>query len=480
MSGKPRLRFAPSPTGYLHLGGARTALFNWLIARKLGGTFVLRIEDTDQARSTEESTAAIFDGLRYLGLDWDEGPLKGGDYGPYVQTERKALYREHAERLIAGGKAYRCRCSQAELDLLREAAAEANVQFRYPGTCRDQAVSEDEDYVVRIKMPELGSTTFEDLVRGRITTPHETLQDEVILRKDGVPLYNFGCVVDDATMEIDVVARGDDHINNTARQILMYQALGYEPPKFAHLPMILGDDKKRLSKRHGAVSVSVYRDLGYLPHAMVNYLVRLGWSLDDKTEVFSLEDLLEHFDFSRVSKSAAVFNPEKLTWLNQHWIKESEPSALAPEIVERLAGLGFEASADEKLLAIIAALQPRVGTLQEMAESATVYYRSGVESWDEKAVKKFLDPKFRPQLQAARDQLAGLDPYDAEAMEEWARGYAEANALGLGKVAQPLRVALVGGTASPGIFETIAMVGRDEALARIDTALGMMDAAGEA
>ncbi len=474
MPGPPRLRFAPSPTGTLHIGGARTALFNWLYARRMGGTFVLRIEDTDAARSTDASLAAILDGLRWLGLDWDEGPDVGGPHGPYRQTERRSIYREHAERLIAEGKAYRCRCSKEELDVLRKASTDAGVQFRYPGTCRSANVPASEPHVVRIRMPELGATTFEDLVRGRITTPHDTLQDEVILRRDGLPLYNFGAVVDDATMQIDIVARGDDHINNTARQILMYEALGWKPPRFAHLPMILGEDKKRLSKRHGAVSVTAYREAGYLPHALVNYLVRLGWSLDDKSEIFSLDDLLAHFDFERVAKSAAVFNPEKLAWLNQHWMKESPPEALATDVSKRLGALGYEAPVDEKLLAIVRALQPRVQTLAEMAERAVVFYREGVASFDPKAVAKFLVPKFRPHLEAARAQLASLDPYDPEAMEAWARTYAETQGVGLGKVAQPLRVALVGGTASPGIFETIAMVGRDEALSRIDTALEKM------
>jgi len=471
MDKAPRLRFAPSPTGSLHVGGARTALFNWLYARKHGGTFVLRIEDTDQARSTDASTAAIYEGLRWLGLDWDEGPDQGGEFGPYLQTERVHLYREQAERLISEGKAYRCDCSKEDLDILREAATSAGAQFRYPGTCRNKSIDSGAPHVVRIRMPELGSTSFDDLVRGIITTPNETLQDEVILRQDGLPLYNFGAVVDDGLMKIDVVSRGDDHINNTARQLRMYEALGWPPPRFAHLPMILGDDKKRLSKRHGAVSVTAFREQGFLPHALVNYLVRLGWSLDDKSELFSLEALLEHFDFERVAKSAAIFNTDKLLWVNQHWIKAAELSTLTGLVRGLLSKRGLEVAEDEKLAAICEAYRERSKTLVEMADQAWAYYQRGVESWDTKAVAKFLTPETRAHLLAAREQLESLEPYQIEAMEIWVRSYAESQSLGLGKIAQPLRVALVGGTASPGIFETMGMIGKEESLRRLDEAV---------
>jgi glutamyl-tRNA synthetase len=470
MAEKPRLRFAPSPTGYLHIGGARTALFNWLYARRHGGTFVLRVEDTDQSRSTEESVQAILDGMRWLGLDWDEGPFR--------QTDRLEIYREHAERLIEADKAYRCYCTKEDLEALREAHQQsgAEAQFRYPGTCRERTDHPDLPYVVRMRMPETGETVFEDMVRGRIATPHDTLQDEIILRSDGFPLYNFGAVVDDATMGITVVARGDDHINNTARQILMYEALGWTPPRFAHLPMILGEDRQRLSKRHGAVSVMAYHDEGYLSHAMVNYLVRLGWSLDDKTEIFSLEDLLRHFDFDRVGKAASVFNLEKLQWLNQHWMKETGDAELAGLLAEQLAALGIEADGDPRLPRLAGLLKARTKTGREMAETARVYFTEGVPAYDEKAVKKFFTETSRPHLEAAKARLAeeAPDAVDEAGLEAWLRAYAGEQGVGLGKIAQPLRVALVGGTASPGIFETVALIGRDESIRRLEAALGMI------
>ncbi len=470
MTDKPRLRFAPSPTGYLHIGGARTALFNWLYARRHGGTFILRIEDTDKSRSTEESVEAIFDGMRWLGLDWDEGP--------YRQTDRLDIYREHAERLIEKDLAYRCYCTKEEIEAQRKAQLEAGAsQFRYTGRCRKRPDHPDQPCVIRVRMPQSGETKFEDLVKGAITTSHETIQDEVILRPDGIPLYNFGAVVDDATMGIDIVARGDDHVNNTARQILIYQALGYEPPRFAHLPMILGRDKQRLSKRHGAVSVTWYREAGYLPHAMVNYLVRLGWSLDDKTEIFSLDDLLRDFSFDRVGQSAAIFDPDKLQWINHHWMMESSGRELAAPLAEQLAKLGVDAHGDPRLERLAELFKARTKTLAEMAERARVYLSEGVGEYQAKAKRKFLVEASRPHLEAIRERLEKEPPegIDECGLEEWMREYAESRSVGLGKVAQPLRVALVGGTASPGICETIALVGRDESIRRIEAALQVIE-----
>lgn len=466
MSGKPRVRFAPSPTGYLHIGGARTALFNWLYARRHGGTFVLRIEDTDKSRSTDESVQAIFDGMKWLGIDWDEGP--------YRQTDRVEVYKEHVERLMKKDLAYRCYCTPEQVEAMRKKQREEGAsQFRYPGTCRRRPEHPDQPHVVRMRMPATGETSFDDLVKGRITTSHDTIQDEVIMRSDGLPLYNFGAVVDDATMGINLVARGDDHVNNTARQILMYEALGYEPPKFAHLPMILGQDRQRLSKRHGAVSVTWYRDEGYLPHAMVNYLVRLGWSLDDKTEVFSMDDLLREFDLDRVGCSAAVFDPEKLLWLNQHWMKEATNEELALPLAEQLAKLGIDAKGDPRLPRVAEFYKPRTKTLKEMAATTRVYFTDGVPEYDPKAKRKFLTEASRPHLEQIREQLSQgpACPIDEPGLEAWMRDYAECCSLGLGKIAQPLRVALVGKTASPGICETISLVGREESIRRIDAAL---------
>jgi glutamyl-tRNA synthetase len=489
----PRVRFAPSPTGYLHIGGARTALFNWLWARKhrpQGGAFVLRIEDTDRERSTEASVQAIFDGMRWLGLTWDEGPelpaqegagegaaggkLGGGPHGPYFQTRRLATYERHAEALIAKGAAYRCDCTKEQLDLLRAQAAAEKRGFKYPGTCREKRLPKGTPRsIVRFRMPDQGSTTFVDLVKGPITTPHAELQDEVILRGDGVPLYNFGAVVDDVEMGITLVARGDDHVVNTPRQVLMYEALGFPVPTFAHLPMILGADKQRLSKRHGAVSVLQYRDDGYLPHALVNYLVRLGWSHGDQ-EVFSIEELVEKFDWSSVGATAGVFNPEKLLWLNQQWIKRTPPSELArhtrPLLLSRHGPtLGIEVTL-ERLAEVLPPMLERAKTLLELADGVAFFFRRGVQL-DEAAAKKHLGPEARPLLQRARELIGERIGAGPHPLEESFREAATALGLGLGKLAQPVRVAVTGTTVSPPLFETICLLGRDEVLARLDAAI---------
>lgn len=470
MTDKPRVRFAPSPTGYLHIGGARTALFNWLWARRMGGTFVLRIEDTDRSRSTKEAEEAIFDGLRWLGLDWDEGPGVGGPHGPYFQMERLDIYRAHAERLISEGKAYACYCTKEELDAGRKRAEAAKVQFRYPGTCRDKPYEPSRPHVVRFRVPETGSTGWNDLVKGRIDTPHDTLQDEVILRSDGVPLYNFGAVVDDVTMKINLVARGDDHVNNTARQILMYQALGYPVPRFAHLPMILGADKSRLSKRHGATSVTAYRDLGFLPEAVVNYLVRLGWSHGDQ-EIFTRDELIRYFDFKDVGATAGVFNPEKMLWVNHEWLRKLTPAQLAKAALPFFRAAGMDAREDEKLVRIAALGQERTRSLVELAKWARYFYLP-VEL-DPKAKAKFLVPETRPLLQAVRDVVAGMPAPEEKALEERFNALAAERGLGLGKIAQPVRVALTGGTASPGIYDVIVLLGKATTLQRLDDAIAL-------
>ena len=464
-----RVRFAPSPTGYLHIGGARTALFNWLWARKEKGTFILRIEDTDRERSTTQSVQAILDGMKWLGLDWDEGPGVEGPHAPYFQTQRLAIYEKSADELIAKGRAYRCVCTKEELDKLREQAAKEKRGFKYPGTCRDRGIPKGtKGAVVRFRMPDEGATTFRDLVKGEITTQHKELQDEVILRADGVPLYNFGAVVDDVTMEITLVARGDDHIVNTPRQILMYQALGYPVPVFAHLPMILGADKQRLSKRHGAVSVLQYRDDGYLPHALLNYLARLGWSHGDQ-EIFSPGELVEKFDWEHVGATAGVFNPEKLLWLDQQWIKRTPLPELAAHLEPLLAARGVKAD-PERLRNILPLVLERAKTLVEMADQIVTFFRTGV-SFDEAAAKKNLTPETRPLLEEARKLVAERIGEGAPALEAGFRDLAARKGLGLGKVAQPVRVAVTGTTVSPPLFETLVLLGRDESLARIDAAI---------
>ena len=468
MTTPPRVRFAPSPTGYLHIGGARTALFNWLWARKTGGTFLLRIEDTDRERSTRQAVDAIFEGMRWLGLDWDEGPGKPGPSGPYFQMERLDLYRAHADRLVREGKAYACYCTKEELDAGRAKAEAAKVQYRYPGTCREKAYDPSRRHVIRFRVPEAGATGWDDLVKGPISTPHDTLQDEVILRGDGVPLYNFGVVVDDVTMGVTLVARGDDHVNNTARQILMYQGLGAPLPVFAHLPMILGADGKRLSKRHGATSVIEYREMGYLPQAVANYLVRLGWSHGDQ-EIFTLDELVKYFDWAQVGATAGVFNLDKMLWVNHQWLRGLSDDDLARGALPFLQAAGLPAQDDQKLRLVARQLRERAKSFVEIVQQARCFYAP--IALDPKAALKFLTPDSRPLLQAIRDGLAGLPAPDGPQLEQLFAGVAAARGLGLGKVAQPVRVALTGGTASPGIHDVVLILGRAETLARLDAAL---------
>ena len=447
-----RIRFAPSPTGYLHIGGARTALFNWLWARKNKGKFVLRVEDTDQSRSTQESEQAIIEGMKWLGLDWDEGPVVGGPHAPYFQMQRLATYEKHADALIAKGKAYRCNCTKEELDRLREQAAKEKRGFKYPGTCRNKNLPKGTPgSVVRFRMPEEGATTFKDLVKGEITTQHKELQDEVILRADGVPLYNFGAVVDDIEMGITMVARGD-----TARQILMYQALDYPVPVFAHLPMILGADKQRLSKRHGAVSVLQYRDEGYLPGALINYLARLGWSHGDQ-EIFTVQELIEKFGWEHVGATAGVFNPQKLEWLNQQWIQSTPAEELAK-------ATGVPAT-------FAALMQERARNLNEIRDAWRAYMVPELPAYDDKAVAKHLTKETRPLLETARDLIERTFAQGPQAMEHAFRALAEERGLGLGKLAQPVRVAVTGTTVSPPLFDTIALLGKERTLRRVGAAL---------
>ena len=453
-----RVRFAPSPTGFLHIGGARTALFNWLWARQQKGTFVLRIEDTDQSRSTQVSEQAILDSMKWLGLDWDEGPGVGGPHDPYFQMKRLATYDRYAEQLIAERKAYRCNCTKADLDALREQAQKEKRGFKYPGTCREKNLPRGTPgAVVRFRMPEEGATSFKDLVKGEITTQHKELQDEVILRTDLVPLYNFGAVVDDIEMRITMVARGDDHVVNTPRQILMYQALQYPLPVFAHLPMILGADKQRLSKRHGAVSVLQYRDEGYLPGALINYLVRLGWSHGDE-EIFTIDDLIKKFDWAHVGATAGVFNPQKLEWLNQQWIKSTPAEDLGRQT-------GTPA-------AFVKLMQERARNLNEIRDAWAAYMAGELPAvYDEKAVAKQLTAENKPLLAEARNLIGEHFAAGAAAMEHAFRALAESRGLGLGKLAQPVRVAVTGTTVSPPLFETIVLLGKDRTLRRIDAAL---------
>ncbi|MBI5969893.1 MAG: glutamate--tRNA ligase [Deltaproteobacteria bacterium] len=455
-----RTRFAPSPTGYLHIGGARTALFNWLFARRNNGQFILRIEDTDAARSTEESIQAILDGMNWLGLAWDEGP--------FFQSKMFDVYRKHAAGLLEKGFAYRCFCAPAELEARREAALKAGRPPMYDNRCRERKDAPDAPFAVRFKSPTTGSTIFKDEIKGVINFDNSAIEDLVILRSDGTPTYNFCVVVDDATMGITHVIRGDDHINNTPKQLLIAKALGCVPPVFAHLPMILGSDKARLSKRHGATSVMAYKDMGILPHALVNYLARLGWSHGDQ-EIFSLAELIEKFSFENCGKSSGVFNPEKLLWLNQHYIKETKAEELAGLVLPFLEARGVNATEDTRLPKIIKTLKERSKTLVEMCDGALFYFKEKVE-YDGQAAAKFLLPETIPLFKILIERLGEASGFSEKTIAEVFDSVIAEKGIKLGKLAQPVRVALTGGSISPGIFEMMDAMGKETVLKRLKDA----------
>ncbi|MBI5444193.1 MAG: glutamate--tRNA ligase [Deltaproteobacteria bacterium] len=456
-----KTRFAPSPTGYLHIGGARTALFNFLYARHHGGTFVLRIEDTDRERSTEESTRAILDSMAWLGLHCDEGP--------YFQSERTAIYREQAERLLAEGKAYRCDCPPEVLERKREAAMKEGRKPMYDGTCRNRSLDPSKPHVIRFLSPHEGQTVVHDLLRGDVVFENSELDDLILIRSDGGPTYNFTVVVDDALMGMTHIIRGDDHLNNTPRQIQLYQALGFELPRFGHVPMILGQDKKRLSKRHGATSVESYRDAGFLPEAVVNFLVRIGWSHGDD-EIFSLDELIRVFDLDGCGSSAGVFNEEKLLWLNAHYIKECPAPRLIELVKPFLEARGFATTDEAKLALLVEVYRARCKTLPEFAEKAAPYYTREI-AMNPDDVRKQLRPEIAPVLRDLRSTFEAAPAWEVEPLEKAFTEVVDGKyGLKIGKAAQPLRVALTGTTVSPGIFETLALVGRDWALERIAAA----------
>ncbi len=459
-----RTRFAPSPTGYLHIGGARTALFNYLFARHHGGKFILRIEDTDRERSTPEAIEAILESMKWLELNWDEGP--------YFQTQRYPLYKEKVQELLSEGKAYRCICTPEELEAKRQAAQRQKRKPAYDGTCRlrPPVIRVGQPYTVRFRSPREGTTVVDDAVKGEVAFDNGELDDLIIARSDGTPTYNFCVVVDDVDMGITHIIRGDDHLANTPRQILLYQALGFPTPQFAHVPLILGVDKARLSKRHGATSVMAYKDMGYFAEALVNYLVRLGWSHGDQ-EIFSRAELIEKFGLENVGKSAGIFNPEKLLWLNSHYMKTLPLSRLAEEIVPFIAAKGYAAPLDRAWLEkMIKTLQERSGTLAELVEMGH-FYLSDEISIDEKAAKKFLTREIVEPLRELADKLATLPSFSQPEIERVFTEVLKARNLPLGKLAQPVRVALTGSTASPGIYEVIAVLGKERTLKRLKKAL---------
>ena len=462
-----RTRFAPSPSGYLHIGGARTALFNFLFARHHGGKFILRIEDTDRERSTPEAINAILDAMNWLGLDWDEGP--------FYQTKRYPLYKEKVQKLLSEGKAYPCVCTPEKLEAKRQLAQKEKRKPMYDGTCRPPEgvippLPQDKPYTIRFRSPRDGSTIVNDAVKGDVVFDNRELDDLIIARSDGTPTYNFCVVVDDIDMGITHIIRGDDHLANTPRQILLYQALGDTPPQFAHVPLILGLDKARLSKRHGATSVTAYRDMGYLPEAILNYLVRLGWSHGDQ-ELFSREELIEKFSLESVGKSAGVFNPEKFLWVNFHYLKTRPLSQLAEEIVPYIVAKGYRAPQDKSWLErMIKTLQERSRTLVELVDSAHFYLTDDI-AIDEKAAKKFLTPEVSQPLRKLIERLSALDEFSEANIESAFSGVLEEFGLSMGKLAQPVRVALTGSTVSPGIHEVIAVLGKERTIRRLQSAL---------
>ncbi|TQV87348.1 glutamate--tRNA ligase [Aliikangiella coralliicola] len=459
-----KTRFAPSPTGYLHVGGARTALYSWLHAKANDGKFVLRIEDTDLERSTPEAVEAIMDGMRWLELDWNEGPI--------FQTHRFDRYKEVIQQLVDENKAYPCFCSKQRLDDLREQQMADKQKPRYDGKCRNLNADEidlEQDHVIRFKNPEEGAVTFKDVVKGEITISNQELDDLIIARTDGSPTYNFTVVVDDWDMGITQVVRGDDHINNTPRQINIFKALNAQVPEFGHVPMILGDDGKKLSKRHGAVSVMQYRDDGYLPQAVLNYLVRLGWSHGDQ-EIFSVEQMIELFDINNINKAPSAFNTQKLNWLNQQYIKSLPVEEILPHLNWHLEQEGLSLEGGPDIAELIPEFAERVQTLKDLVAAIKPYY-SNFDKFDEKAAKKHLRPVARQPLELVEQKLRALDNWQPDAIQQVINETVEELEVGMGKVGMPLRVAVTGAGMSPALDVTLNWIGQSRCLQRIQMAL---------
>lgn len=457
-------RFAPSPTGYLHVGGARTALYSWLVAKAAGGKFVLRIEDTDRERSTQPAIDAILEGMEWLGLNWDEGP--------YYQTKRFDRYEHYIDKLLEEDKAYKCYCSTERLEQMREDQMARGEKPRYDGHCRDNPNVSGDKYVVRFRNPQQGSVKFHDHIRGPIEFANTELDDLIIARSDGTPTYNFCVVIDDWEMNITHVVRGEDHINNTPRQINILQALGAPVPEYAHVSMILGDDGKKLSKRHGAVSVMQYRDDGYLPEAVLNYLVRLGWSHGDQ-EIFSVDEMVKLFSLDDVNKAASAFNTEKLNWLNQHYMKSLPVERVVPYLQWHFTDQAIDVSRGPALEKLIPLMADRVKTLKEMAEQSRYFYEE-YEEFDEAAAKKHLRPVAREALEAVQDRLASLDIWNAATIQAAIQQTADDLGVGMGKVGMPLRVAVTGSGNSPSLDVTLELLSQEQVVGRIARAISFI------
>jgi glutamyl-tRNA synthetase len=466
---KVRVRFAPSPTGYLHIGGVRTALYNWLWARQNNGAFILRIEDTDRERSTEAAVEAIFESMRWLGLDWDEGPQAKEPHGPYFQTQRLAIYQEQVAKLISSGHAYRCYCTAEDLQKARaehKARTGAEHGFRYPGTCRKRTDQPDQPFVVRFKAPETGVIGWDDLIKGRIEVAAETQQDAVLIRGNGIPLYNLGAVVDDITMDITLVARADDHVVNTPIQILLYQALGASVPQLAHMPLILAPTGEKLSKRHASVAAIDYRELGYLPDGLLNYLVRLGWSHGDQ-EIFKRSELIEKFNWEHVGKTGAKWDQKKLSSVQSEHLRAHEPSEIAKLALRFVQARGLTVDDEARLTAACALVMPRASTLVEVADGVDYFFREQ-PVMDDKAVAKLLVPAAAPVLDTLVSEIKQAHAFDRHALEARVKAWSEQSGIALKDIAQPARVALTGRSATPGLFEVMEVLGKERTLARLE------------
>jgi len=455
-----RTRFAPSPTGYLHIGGARTALFNYLFAKHHKGKFILRIEDTDQERSSEESIRGIVEGLKWLGLDWDEGP--------YFQSERRAIYHQYLEKLKERDKVYDCYCTPEELEERRTKALAEGKKPKYDGRCRKLKSPLNKASVIRLKTPETGYTKINDLIKGEVVFDNVELDDLILIRSDGFPTYNFAVVVDDITMGMTHIIRGDDHLNNTPRQFHLYEALGCNPPQFAHVPLILGQDKSRLSKRHGATSVLAYKEMGYLPQAMVNFLIRLGWSYGDQ-EIFSPDELIEKFSLKNVGKAAGVFNAEKLLWLNSYYLKHENDEALSHLLIPFLEKRGFVRREKKDLVKIVACLKERSKTLEEMAEAAEFFFKPPAD-YAPDAVRKFFTPEMGNIILDMIKYIKGMTSFNKGDIELLFQKMQEKNNIKLVTLAQGVRVALTGKSVSPGIYEVMEILGKEEVIERLTRA----------
>ena len=477
-----RVRFAPSPTGYLHIGGARTALFNWLFARKMGGKLILRIEDTDVARLKEDSVSQILTSLKWLGITWDEGPEVGGDYGPYYQSERFDIYRKYCQQLVDEGKAYYCFCTPEELEAQREKQRQAKQPFRYARTCRDLTPEEVKaridagaSYSVRLKIPAEGNVVVHDLIHGDVTFNMDQYDDFVIMKSNGIPTYNFAVVIDDHLMGMTHVMRAEEHLSNTPKQLLVYQAFGWEPPKFGHMSMILAPDRSKLSKRHGATSVEEFRSQGFVAEAIVNYLTLLGWGPGDEREIFSLQDTVELFELEQMSKKAAIYDTKKLTWMNGQYLSELPLKKILPEVKPFFVKDGYVDEAwfaenEEYFAKLVDTVRVRVKTLQEIADASDYFFKD-VESYDEKGVAKHFKPEAVALLEQCIAAVEADDVYSLETTEAAYNKIAADNNLTLGKVIHPTRLALTGRTVSPGMFDVMVLLGKEKTLARLHKAV---------